>query len=82
MKLFRAEKLVSGLAGEKDRWEASIINLEEGTKKLPGDCLMAAAFLSYAGPFATEYRDAMVNQLWMAEVISTISIRFTRIHIL
>lgn len=68
VKLFRAEKLVSGLAGEKERWEASIINLEEGTRKLPGDCLIAAAFLSYAGPFATEYRDEIVNQVWMAEV--------------
>jgi hypothetical protein len=68
VKLFRAEKLVSGLAGEKERWEASIINLEEGTQKLPGDCLVAAAFLSYAGPFATEYRDQLVTTVWMSEV--------------
>ena len=68
VKLFRAEKLVSGLAGEKERWEASIINLEDGTQKLPGDCLVAAAFLSYAGPFATEYRDQLVNTVWMSEV--------------
>ncbi|CAK9199554.1 unnamed protein product [Sphagnum troendelagicum] len=68
VKLFRAEKLVSGLAGEKERWEASIINLEEGTRKLPGDCLVAAAFLSYAGPFATEYRDDLVNLVWISEV--------------
>lgn len=68
VKLFRAEKLVSGLAGEKERWEASIINLEDGTQKLPGDCLVAAAFLSYAGPFATEYREQLVNAVWMSEV--------------
>lgn len=68
VKLFRAEKLVSGLAGERDRWEASIVSLEEGTKNLPGDCLVAAAFLSYAGPFATQYREVMVNHVWVPEV--------------
>ncbi|BFI30788.1 dynein axonemal heavy chain [Marchantia polymorpha subsp. ruderalis] len=68
VKLFRAEKLVSGLAGEKERWEASIINFEEGIKKLPGDCLVAAACLSYSGPFASEYRDDLVTG-WVAEVI-------------
>ncbi|CAM6118761.1 unnamed protein product [Calypogeia fissa] len=66
-KLFRAEKLVTGLAGEKERWEASIVNLEEGIKLLPGDCLVAAACLSYTGPFASEYRDELVNG-WIAEV--------------
>nr|PNR35709.1 hypothetical protein PHYPA_021559 [Physcomitrium patens] len=76
IKLFRAEKLVLGLAGERDRWETSIVNLEEGTKNLPGDCLVAAAFLSYAGPFATQYREVMVNHVWMAEVLA-LEIPFT-----
>ncbi|EFJ08553.1 hypothetical protein SELMODRAFT_185288 [Selaginella moellendorffii] len=69
VKLIRAEKLVNGLAGEKDRWEASIKSFEEQISKLPGDCLVAAAFLSYAGPFSSEYRDELVNKTWMAEVV-------------
>ncbi|KAJ7527535.1 hypothetical protein O6H91_16G059900 [Diphasiastrum complanatum] len=69
VKLQRAEKLVMGLAGEKDRWEASITAFEEQIRKLPGDCLIAAAFLSYAGPFASEYRDELVHHIWLTEVV-------------
>jgi dynein heavy chain len=29
---------------------------------LVGDALMSAAFLSYAGPFPSEYRDVFVNE--------------------
>ena len=40
MKLDRAGKLVSGLAGEKVRWEASAAKLEESMGYLVGDCLI------------------------------------------
>ena len=35
---------------------------------LVGDCLLAAAFLSYMGPFLTNYRDEIVNQIWIRKV--------------
>jgi dynein heavy chain len=35
---------------------------------LPGDCLIAAAFLSYMGPFLSNYREEIVLKVWMAEV--------------
>ena len=37
---------------------------------LPGDCLIAAAFMSYMGPFLSEYREQMVQKIWLAEVIT------------
>lgn len=49
LKLERAEKLVTGLAGEKVRWEASISDLDSRVTRLPGDVVVAAAFMSYAG---------------------------------
>jgi len=35
---------------------------------LPGDCLMAAAFMSYMGPFLSSYRDEIVEKNWLPEV--------------
>ncbi|XP_048588102.1 dynein axonemal heavy chain 2 isoform X2 [Nematostella vectensis] len=68
IKLDRAGKLVSGLAGERDRWEASVTILEENIGYLVGDCLIAAAFMSYAGPFLSNYRDELVLKTWLAQV--------------
>eukprot|EP00798_Chlamydomonas_sp_ICE-L_P021926 gene21926-28972_t len=67
-KLERAEKLVTGLAGERVRWEASIDDLELRLGFLPGDVVVASAFMSYAGPFPSEYRDELVNQTWLPQV--------------
>ncbi|WIA13292.1 hypothetical protein OEZ85_006876 [Tetradesmus obliquus] len=67
-KLQRAEKLVTGLAGERTRWESSISGYEAFLAALPGDTLLAAAFLSYAGPFPSEFRDELVKGTWMPQV--------------
>ncbi|KAI5057584.1 hypothetical protein GOP47_0027599 [Adiantum capillus-veneris] len=69
LKLQRAEKLILGLAGEKSRWEVSITTFQEEIKHLPGDCLVAAACLSYAGPFASEYREDLIKGIWVPEVL-------------
>ncbi|KAJ3206517.1 Dynein heavy chain 2, axonemal [Entophlyctis luteolus] len=76
LKLARAEQLVSGLAGERDRWERSIKLYEEAIRYLPGDCLLAAAFLSYAGPFNSTYRQALVEDVWLLQ-IKTLEIPFS-----
>ncbi|XP_030837708.1 dynein heavy chain 2, axonemal [Strongylocentrotus purpuratus] len=68
IKLDRAGKLVSGLAGERDRWELNVHDLEENMVYLVGDCLVAAAFMSYMGPFLSHYRDHLVKEVWLKEV--------------
>lgn len=35
---------------------------------LVGDCLVGAAFLSYAGPFLSDYRDELVQETWLKQV--------------
>ncbi|CAM4719453.1 unnamed protein product [Caretta caretta] len=68
IKLDRADKLVSGLAGEKARWEETVQGLEEDLGYVVGDCLLAAAFLSYMGPFLSGYRDEIVSDIWMKQI--------------
>ena len=66
-KLDRADKLVKGLAGEYTRWQVSIGEFNSALVKVTGDALLAAAFLSYAGPFETSYRGRMMTN-WMGYV--------------
>ncbi|KAI9188053.1 hypothetical protein H9P43_002444 [Blastocladiella emersonii ATCC 22665] len=68
LKLSRAEQLVSGLSGEKSRWESSIKVYQEAIGLLPGDCLLASAFMSYAGPFNTTYRMELVEGTWIKAI--------------
>lgn len=76
LKLTRAEQLVSGLSGERGRWENSIKLYEQSILYLPGDCLLAAGFLSYVGPFNSVYRQELVAKTWLAQ-IKNLEIPFT-----
>ena len=67
-KLERAEKLVTGLAGERTRWERTIEECETNAARLLGDVVVAAAFMSYAGPFPSEYREQLVSKTWLPKV--------------
>jgi dynein heavy chain len=64
--------LYTGLAGERIRWEETVKDLEERMGFLIGDCLIAAAFMSYIGPFLSNYRDELVHKVWLAEVMRTL----------
>jgi dynein heavy chain len=68
IKLERAQKLVTGLASEKTRWESTITEYEAANVNLPGDCLLAAAFLSYCGPFTNDYRQQLLKSVWCKKV--------------
>jgi len=54
-KIDRGEKLVSGLADEKERWIKSLEDLDINFTNLVGDCLLASAFMSYCGPFPSDF---------------------------
>jgi dynein heavy chain, axonemal len=63
-----AEKLVSGLAGEYVRWQASIEALAKQEETIVGDALLSAAFVAYAGTFNTPLRRELVNQHWLPQI--------------
>jgi dynein heavy chain, axonemal len=56
LKLVRAEKLIGGLQGEKDRWTETVKQLGQKQLLVVGDCMVATGMVSYAGPFTAEYR--------------------------
>ncbi|XP_075900184.1 dynein axonemal heavy chain 3 [Nelusetta ayraudi] len=55
-KLIRAEKLIGGLGGEKDRWTVSAAQLGVRYTNLTGDILLSSGTVSYLGAFTVDYR--------------------------
>jgi dynein heavy chain len=67
-----AERLISGLSSERQRWSTDIKSLNENRVKLDGDCLLSAAFLSYLGAFNYEYRKHLLFDVWMHDILDKI----------
>ncbi|OQR95645.1 dynein heavy chain, partial [Thraustotheca clavata] len=59
-----ARRLTAALGSENVRWAANIAALQTQTETIVGDVLLAAAFVSYAGPFTKPYRDILVSTHW------------------
>ena len=45
------------------------MSLEAQLAALPGDVALASAFMSYAGPFPSQYREALAKQTWQKQVL-------------
>ena len=55
-KLDRAEQLIGGLGGEKDRWNQAAKDLGEKYLNLTGDVLIASGLVAYLGAFTSAFR--------------------------
>lgn len=58
----RAEKLIGGLGGEKDRWSRAATELTTQYDNLTGDILISAGIVAYLGAFTSAFRQ--VSELW------------------
>lgn len=45
----------------------TVKELEFNINNLIGDCLLAAAFMSYCGPFPSDYRNSL-NKVWLRKI--------------
>ena len=63
-----ANRLVGGLSSEKVRWSHSVQTFQEQAKKLPGDVLIIAGFVSYLGCFTKQYRVELFERRWLPYV--------------
>ncbi|XP_030830748.1 dynein heavy chain 7, axonemal isoform X1 [Strongylocentrotus purpuratus] len=66
-KLERAEQLIGGLGGEKDRWNQSAADLGKLYINLTGDVLISSGLVAYLGAFTSAYRLDQIKE-WFTEV--------------
>lgn len=62
-KLDRAEKLIGGLGGEKDRWTENARMLSDKYFNITGDVLLSAAVVAYLGAFTVNFRQVFFSVL-------------------
>jgi dynein heavy chain len=56
-----ANRLVTALGSESERWSNSIVQLGIDIELVVGDVLLASGFVSYVGPFSKTYREMIIN---------------------
>ncbi|XP_044742040.1 dynein axonemal heavy chain 12 [Chrysoperla carnea] len=66
-KLFRAEKLIGGLGGEKTRWEQAAEQLLQTYNSLAGDILVSCGIIAYLAPFTLNIRQKAI-ETWFGYV--------------
>lgn len=69
-RLSLAERLVNGLASERERWGQEIDNLRAGENALIGESLLAAGFVSYIGAFNANFRAQLWKYTWLPDIVT------------
>ncbi|CAF0863178.1 unnamed protein product [Rotaria sordida] len=64
-----ADKLISGLSSEKQRWNNDLEELKHKLRRLLGDTLICASFLAYVGAFTFEFRHELLRELWEKDLL-------------
>ena len=64
LKLKRAQQLLQGLGGEKERWLISLEEIEHKLTTVVPDVLLSAAMIAYLGSFTQNYRRQAIES-WL-----------------
>lgn len=69
-KLDRAEKLIGGLGGEKDRWTEAARVLGDKYINITGDVLLSSGLVAYLGAFTVDYRqvNTLTSAVWHRQI--------------
>ena len=72
-RLSKAEELISLLTDEDERWNNAVATIKNEYDKLIGDVFLAAAFVSYLGPFTGSYREVMISD-WFKSITDKVPV--------
>ena len=71
-KLDLAKRFTNALGSSSERWETNIKEFESTLSLIIGDILIAAAFVSYCGPFPKKYREGIKQSFFDYVVLNGI----------
>ncbi|GFQ95725.1 dynein heavy chain 3, axonemal [Trichonephila clavata] len=57
----RATKMIAGLGGEKDRWNAAAESLTVAYNNIVGDVLLSSGVIAYLGAFTVDFRQECIS---------------------
>ena len=60
-KLERAEQLITGFGGEREKWAETTLKLEKKLNQLTGDILLAVGTVAYLGAFPDNERKRQIE---------------------
>lgn len=67
-KITTARTLISSLSEEKDRWNIGANEIGDKKRKLVGNISLATAFISYCGPFNSEFRSLLQSDFFINDM--------------
>jgi len=65
----RANKLITGLSDNIIRWNNDAANIGNLKLNLVGDVAKGCAFVSYCGPFNSEFRDRLIDDYFFKDLL-------------
>jgi dynein heavy chain len=68
-KMDQATRLINSLKDNKDRWIQNASQFKIQKKRLIGDVAKACAFISYCGPFNSEFRAKLLNESFHNDIM-------------